>query len=242
MGWRLLLLALVVLTLGLDSAALAGEPLTESVKRRLYFYSGVDLARDTSYGWAGLAWAPFARMDEEGLRLRAQGGGGRYRYETADVAGGWNGATKTEAEVLIGWQFLHGPHALALYAGLAMTDNRLDLPDPANRDQGTQYGGKLVAEWFYRWDERRTLSASISATTADGAACARLAAGWRAQDWLEIGIETAASTDWLTRDARIGGFILLPVKGQDLRAAGGWRWSSDEEAGAYLTLSVFMPY
>ncbi|WAC26004.1 cellulose biosynthesis protein BcsS [Ancylobacter sp. SL191] len=233
--------ATLPLALGLAPLA-AAEPLTDSFKRRLYFYAGSDMARDTSYGWAGVAWAPFARMDEEGLRLRFQGGGGRYRYETADVAGGWNGVSKTEAEGLIGWQTLRGPHALALYAGVAMIDNQLDMPDPANQDQGTRYGAKLVAEWFYRWDERRTLSAAISATTADSAATARFAAGWRMLDWLELGVETAATSDWPDRDVRLGGFLVVPVKGQELRAAGGWRWSSDETDGAYLTLSVYMPY
>lgn len=228
-----------ILTLGTEAGA---EPLTDTFKRRLYFYGGSDIAHDSSYGWAGVAWAPFAHMDEEGLRLRFQGGGGRYRYETADVAGGWNAASKTEAEALVGWQTLRGRHALALYGGFAMIDTQLDLPDPATQDQGTRYGIKLVAEWFYRVDERSTLSASISVTTADSAACARFAAGWRALDWLELGIETAATSDWPDRDARLGGFLVVPVNGQELRAAGGWRWSSDSDDGPYLTLSVYMPY
>ena len=218
------------------------EPLSESLKRRLYFFAGSDVAYDTSYGWAGAAWAPTARMDEEGLRLRFQAGGGRYRYATANVPGGWNGVSKSEAEGLIGWQSLKGPHALALYAGVAMIDNQLDLPDAANEDQGTRFGVKLVAEWFYRVDERRTLSASVSATTADSTASARFAAAWRALDWLELGVETAATADWPDRDARLGGFVMMPLNGQELRAAGGWRWSADSSDGPYLTLSVYMPY
>lgn len=238
---RLAALVIAPVAVGAE-AAWAGEALSEALKRRLYFYSGVDMARDTSYGWAGLAWAPFARMDEEGLRLRVQGGGGRYSYATVDVPGGWNSATKTEYEALAGWQFLRGPHALALYAGIAMIDNQLDMPDPANRDQGTQYGAKVVAEWFYRWDSTRTLTACLSATTADGALNGRVTAGWRVTDWMELGVESAASTDWLDEDARVGAFIMLPVSGQEMRAAGGWRWSSDEDSGAYLTLSVYAPY
>ncbi|WP_246669050.1 cellulose biosynthesis protein BcsS [Ancylobacter sp. TS-1] len=222
--------------------AAGGELMPASLKDRLYFFSGVDIARDTAYGWAGMAWAPFDRMDREGVRLRGQAGGGHYDYRTQAVPGGWNTGEKQEGEVLAGWQFLRGAHALALYGGVNVVDNRLQYPDPGNPDQGTQFGAKFVVEWFYRIDERRTLSAALAGSTADGTMNARASAGWRAFDWLDLGVEAGATTDWLDESARVGGFLLVPLARQELRVAGGWRWSSDSDDGAYGALSVFMPF
>ncbi|WP_428030490.1 cellulose biosynthesis protein BcsS [Ancylobacter sp.] len=226
----------------LAPGAAAEEAAEASLRRRLYFYTGVDIARDNGYGWGGMAWAPFAPMDREGLRVRTQTGGGRYEYRTQAVAGGWNTVNKTDGEVLLGWQFLRGAHALALYGGVNVVDNALDQPDPGNRDQGTQWGAKFVAEWFYRLDERWTLTAALSASTADGTFNARATAAWQAFDWLNVGMETGATTDWLDESARVGLFVASPLQSWELRAAAGWRWSSDSDDSPYGTLSLFMPF
>ncbi|CAA0098779.1 Uncharacterised protein [Starkeya nomas] len=239
---RVRLLAATAVVTCLGGGADADEPGEPSLEDRLYFYSGMDVARDNAYGWGGMAWAPFAPMDKEGLRLRTQTGGGRYRYRTQAVADGWNIGNKLEAELLVGWQFLRGAHALALYGGVNVVDNQLDKPDPGNRDQGTQVGAKFVAEWFYRLDERWTLTAAIGGSTADGTVSGRATAGWRAMEWLDIGVETGATTDWLDESARVGAFLAVPFSGRELRAAGGWRWSSDSDDGMYGTLSVYMPF
>lgn len=223
-------------------SAAAEESAEAALRRRLYFYTGVDIARDNGYGWGGMAWAPFAAMDQEGLRVRTQTGGGRYQYRTQALPGGWNTGNKTDGEVLLGWQFLRGAQAIALYAGVNVVDNRLDDPDPGNPDQGTQFGAKFVAEWFYRLDERWTLTAALSASTADGTVNGRASAGWQAFSWLAVGVETGATTDWLDQSARIGLFLTCPLAGQELRAAAGWRWSSDSDASPYGTLSLFMPF
>ncbi|RTL90847.1 cellulose biosynthesis protein BcsS [Ancylobacter aquaticus] len=224
------------------SCAAAEESAEAALRRRLYFYTGLDIARDNGYGWGGMAWAPFAPMDQQGLRLRTQTGGGRYQYRTQAVPGGWNTGNKTDGEVLLGWQFLRGAHALALYGGVNVVDNRLDDPDPGNRDQGTQFGAKIVAEWFYRLDERWTLTAAISASTADGTVNGRATAGWQAVRGLNVGMETGVTTDWLDESARLGLFVACPLEGWELRAATGWRWSSDSDDSPYGTLSLYMPF
>jgi len=237
---RACLLAVLVACLG---PAEAEEASPNPLKDRLYFYSGIDVARDNAYGWGGMAWAPFAPMDQEGLRVRTQTGGGRYEYRTQAVPGGWNIGNKMEGELLVGWQFICGKHALAIYGGVNVVDNRLDRPDPGNRDQGTQFGAKAVAEWFYRLDERWVLTAALGGSTADGTFTGRATAGWRAFDWLDIGAEIGATTDWLDESARIGLFIAAPLaNGRELRLAGGWRWSSDSDDSPYGTLSIFLPF
>lgn len=234
------LLAALVACLG---SAGAEEAPPNPLKDRLYFYSGIDVARDNAYGWGGMAWAPFAPMDQEGLRVRTQTGGGRYEYRTQAVPGGWNIGNKMEGELLVGWQFIRGRHALAVYGGVNVVDNRLDRPDPGNRDQGTQFGAKGVVEWFYRLDERWVLTAALGGSTADGTVTSRATAGWHAFDWLDVGMEVGATTDWLDESARIGLFIATPLaNGRELRVAGGWRWSSDSPDSPYGTLSIFLPF
>ncbi|ADH89417.1 hypothetical protein Snov_2121 [Ancylobacter novellus DSM 506] len=221
----------------------AEEAPSNQLEDRLYFYSGIDVARDNAYGWGGMAWAPFAPMDKEGLRVRTQTGGGRYEYRTQAVPGGWNIGNKMEGELLVGWQLIRGRHALAIYGGVNVVDNRLDRPDPGNRDQGTQFGAKAVAEWFYRLDERWVLTAALGGSTADGTVTGRATAGWQAFDWLDVGMEVGATTDWLDESARIGLFIATPLAaGRELRVAGGWRWSSDSNDSPYGTLSIFLPF
>lgn len=222
--------------------AFADEKRRDVLKDRLYFYSGIDVARDSYYGWAGTAWAPFSSMDREGFRIRLQGGGGGYRYETSAVAGGWNTGIKIEGEILAGWQFLNGPHALAMYVGANITENRLDQPDPSNRDQGTQAGLKATVEWFYQPDDNWTFTAAANASTADDTASARLTAARRITKHFELGTETAASTDWLEQTAGGGLFIATPLPGPQWRLAGGWRWSSDSRDGPYSTLSFYKPF
>ena len=68
------------------AAATAAEqaPPFDWLTRRLFFFGGVDIARDTAFGWSGIV-APFAHLDEDGTRIRIFGGHGRYRYDTGAV-------------------------------------------------------------------------------------------------------------------------------------------------------------
>ncbi|GAB4067530.1 hypothetical protein GCM10028812_21220 [Ancylobacter sonchi] len=221
----------------------AEEPARQNpLADRSYFYSGVDVARDTSYGWAGAAWSPFGAMDAEGFRLRAQGGGGRYSYRTDAVAGGWNNASKAEGELLAGWQFLAGGHALALYGGVNIRQDTLDQPDPSNRDQGSHVGVKGVVEWFHRPAPGWVASAAAGASTADDTASVRASLGRALSDKVELGTEATAYTDWFSNTAGAGIYIANPLPGRQWRLAGGWRWSSDSPDGAYGTLSFYTPF
>lgn len=224
-------------------AAVAEEPARQNpFADRSYFYSGVDVARDTSYGWAGAAWSPFGAMHEEGFRLRAQGGGGRYSYRTDAVPGGWNNASKVEGEVLAGWQFLEGGHALAVYGGVNLRQDTLDRPDPSNRDQGSHVGIKGVVEWFHRPAPDWVASAAAGASTADETASLRAGLGRKLTDKVELGTEAMGYADWFSNTAGIGLYLANPLPGRQWRVAAGWRWSSDSPDGAYGALSFYTPF
>lgn len=245
LAWFLLALgaaAIGVAPVAADEASEEGSKRRDPWADRIYFYAGVDAARDTSYAWAGAAWSPFGKMNEEGFRLRVQGGAGRYSYRTDDVPGGWNNASKMEGELLLGRQFLAGAHALALYGGIALRQDTLDHPDPSNRDQGDHVGLKVVAEWFFRPADDWVVTAAASGSTADETATVRASAGRKISDAIEIGGEAMGYTDWFSQDAGAGIYIANPLPGRQWRAAGGWRWSSDSPAGAYGTLSLYMPF
>ncbi|HSI39820.1 MAG TPA: cellulose biosynthesis protein BcsS [Xanthobacteraceae bacterium] len=229
---------------GLDAGA--PEDTLDALTNRLYFYSGLDVARDSAYAWAGTAWAPFAPMDRDGFRLRVQGGGGRYRYRTDFVAGGWNMASTVDGELLAGWQFLSGGAALALYGGINVTSDLLDHPDPSNPDQGTHFGGKAVAELFLKPAAGWVATAAASFSTANLTTTLR---GTLARQFgpvepgqMELGVETSFYSDRLSQEARLGLFVAAPLLGRTFRLAGGLLWSDDSDSGLYGTLSLYVPF
>ncbi|MFK8250925.1 cellulose biosynthesis protein BcsS [Ancylobacter terrae] len=209
---------------------------------RLYFYSGIDVGRDSAYGWAGTAWSPFGAMDKEGFRLRVQGGGGRYRYRTGFVPGGWNTGTGTDGEVLGGWQFQSGTTAFTLYGGINVASDILDHPDPSNPAQGTQAGGKIVGEWFMRPAEGWVLTASASYATVFETATARATVARRLFAEVDAGAEAAYYRDSQSQEAKFGLFVATPIAGRTFTLSSGWRWSDDSDPGLYGMLTLFAPF
>ncbi len=63
-------LALGVVCLGAAAAVADQTPPSDWLTRRLFFFAGVDIARDTTFGWSGIVLAPLNRLDEDGARIR----------------------------------------------------------------------------------------------------------------------------------------------------------------------------
>jgi len=209
---------------------------------RLYFYSGLDVGRDSAYGWAGTAWSPFGAMDAEGFRLRVQGGGGRYRYRTGFVPGGWNTATATDGEVLAGWQFLTGTTAFTFYGGVNVASDMLDHPDPSNPAQGTRFGGKVVGELFIRPAEGWTMTAAAGFSTTFNTATLRATLARRLFGEVDGGTEASYYRDSQSQEAKVGLFLSAPIRGRTFALSGGWRWSDDSDSGLYTMLTLFAPF
>ncbi len=110
-------LALGIVCLGAAASAAEQAPPSDWLTRRLFFFAGIDIARDTIFGWSGIVVAPLKRLDEDGTRIRIFGGHGRYRYDTGAVPGGVNTGQITSGELLIGRRIAFDAVTLVAYAG-----------------------------------------------------------------------------------------------------------------------------
>lgn len=146
-------------------AAADDAPACDWLTRRLLFFAGLDIARDTTFGWSAIVIAPFARLDEDGTRIRIFGGHGRYRYDTGAVPGGINTGQVTFGELLIGRRVTFDVVTLVAYAGAHVEHHALQAPDPANPVAGTSAGLKALIEIHWRAPQNFVATASASAST-----------------------------------------------------------------------------
>jgi hypothetical protein len=215
---------------------------SDRLRDRVYFFAGLDVARDSAFGWAGVAGAPFGRLDEDGVRLRLMGGAGRYRYRTASVAGGINEGTVSAAELLLGFRRAKGGVSATAYVGPHMENQRLAAPDPANAAAGTAVGVKAALEIYARLDPLWVMNASASASTVHGAYHARAALARETAYGLSTGFEAALLGDVRYVEPRAGLFASVACSRSVFTLAAGLLDNSDKGGGAYATISLYVPY
>jgi hypothetical protein len=164
-----------------------GHPLRD----RIFFFAGADIASDSAFGWSGFTAAPIGFLEDDGWRVRAAGGGGRYRYRTNNVAGGFNDASVMSGELMTGYRFSSGDASATVYAGLHVENQRLAAPDPGHEAQGTEVGVKIAVELYRRFTPRLFGLASASASTVHDSYQARAALAFEIDDTIAFGVEAA---------------------------------------------------
>ena len=219
--------------------ALAGDgpvrPEFIAPKHRMFVFSGVDVGRDSAFGWTGVEGAPFGRLEEDGLRIRVSGGKGRYRYRTASEK---NGSDVASGELLAGFHRKYANSGVTLYVGPQIEHQRLTEHD---RD-GTEFGLKAALELYARLDPLRLVNASASASTVKRAYHARAALLREISPALAIGVEAAVYGDARYVEPR-GGLFVSTTKGNSVLAISvGVLTNSDKGKGAFVTLSLYTPY
>ena len=213
----------------------------DPVKNRIFFFSGLDVARDSAFGWAGVAAAPFAGLEEDGLRVRISGGAGRYRYRTPATSSGLNEASVAAGELLAGFHRSFANGAITVYVGPHVEEQRLADPDAGNAAAGTAFGLKAAIEAYARLDPVWLVNASASASTVHRAYHVR-AALLRELAPFAIGIEGAVYGDVRYVEPRAGIYASTTYGRSVLTLAGGALSNSDKGRGIYATLSLYAPY
>jgi hypothetical protein len=248
-AWAALAWTLVLLLCVCRAPALAGDASIRTdfspidpLRNRIFFFSGLDVARDSAFGWAGLAAAPFGSLDEDGFRLRILGGGGRYRYRTTATFSGLNDVNVAGGELLAGFRRSFANAAIAIYAGTHVEEQRLAEPDAGNAAAGTAFGIKAVIETYARLDPVWLMNASASASTVHRAYHARVALARELAPVFAIGIEGAVYGDVRYVEPRAGIFASTTYGSSVLALAGGVLSNSDKGGGFYATLSLYAPY
>jgi hypothetical protein len=213
-----------------------------SLKNRLFFFGGIDIASSSQFAWSGLVGSPTGLLHEDGLRLRAAGGLGRYKYETDAVPGGENEGHVTSGELMIGYRRDLGGVIVSSFVGLHAENQRLSSPDPGNEAQGTAFGVKAAIETFARLHPEWTLVTSAAASTVHRSYHARAAVAREFPSGFALGAEALIHGDVRYREPRVGLFAQATFNRAVLSLAGGYLDNSDKGGGAYATLSIYAPY
>jgi hypothetical protein len=213
----------------------------DALARRLFFFGGIDIARDSAFGWSGLVAAPFGHLDEDGTRVRVFVGSGRYRYATSAVIAGQNTGTVHAGEILIGRRIAFDATVLVAYLGAHVEQHALRAPDPANPVAGTRAGFKALLEIYTRPWPAFIATASASASTVNRSYALR-ATFARQLGSFQFGIEGAAFGDARYSEARAGLLARMPLLRAEVTLAGGILSNSDRGRGFYSTLSLYAPF
>jgi hypothetical protein len=241
--------AFVLLPWLLSAPAFAGDASirpdfspVDPITRHIFFFSGLDVARDSAFGWAGVAAAPFSALDEDGLRVRISAGVGRYRYRTPATPSGLNDASVTTGELLVGFQRSFANGAVTVYLGPHVQQQRLAEPDAGNAAAGTSLGLKAAIETYARLDPVWLVNASASASTVQRAYHVRAAVLRELPPALAVGIEGAVFGDERYVEPRAGILASVTYGKSILALAGGVLANSDRGRGIYATLSLYARY
>lgn len=199
-------------------------------------WSGGQAIHDTWSIYSGTSWAPFAGIQQDGVRLRGVVGYGDHRG--GEVAFG---------DLLVGYQKHMGPFTLELLGGVGVAEQR------SADGSRSRLAGKGVMEVWWTVTEQAWASADLMFALApidhvDGVDYgSRLRLGWRLWPELSVGLE-GGSGGLLLRalvpaTSRAGGFLRYEWATGEASLSGGVaideRPAPDRHGpGAFGTVSV----
>ncbi|HEX5212444.1 MAG TPA: cellulose biosynthesis protein BcsS [Pseudolabrys sp.] len=205
---------------------------------RFLLFSGADVWRDGQFGHSGLLWSPYG-LDRDGFTLKAMISGGRYRYISGALNNTWVIGTEEEAQALPGWRFKGDLFEVKIFAGLDVTHGATWPDDPDNRLRGTHLGLRTAVDVWYEPTSSTMLATDASLTTIAADYSARIAYGWRLNDWFYLGPEAQAFACDGYRQFRFGVHLTALKTGTwEWSAAAGWTDDSNRRTGPYLRFGL----
>ncbi len=226
----------------LHAQDLHADELVAPVASRAFVFGGVDAARNSTFVWAGATAIPFGTLGEDGPRLRAMGGAGRYDYRTSAVAGGRNSGTITSGELMAGYHKSFGATVATGYIGLDVKNYSLQNADPANPESGTRAGVKAALELYTRTAASWFVTTYGNISSVFGSYSTRVALNHELTPGFALGIEGALLGDRRYDEQRGGLIATLTLPKSSLTVAGGIATSADNGTGAYTTISLYAPF
>lgn len=195
--WRKVLLRLAT---GLVATAALTQPLSAD-GLPVYWretYAGADVSRDVWLLYSGVTLAPTSDIYSDGIRLRASGGYGQYRYsghragDPKDTQRHFGG-TITYVEALIGYQKRVGELTAKAFVGLAAIDHAVAPDDPIASGglptQGMDWGIKGALELWLNLGSDAWTSLDASWTSAHQTYAGRWRLGYRVLPTVSFGLE-----------------------------------------------------
>ena len=219
----------------------AGE-LVAPVASRAFVFGGVDASRNSTFAWAGATAIPFGTLVEDGFRLRAMGGFGRYTYRTSATADGRNSGTISSGELMAGYRKSFDATVVTGYLGLDVKHYSLQDADPGNRETGTHAGIKAAIELYTRTAASWFVTAYGNISSVFGSYSLRAALHHELTPGFALGVEGALLGDRRYDEQRAGVVATLTLPKSSLTMAGGVATSADNGTGAYTTISAYAPF
>ena len=220
-----------------SSPAKADPALMERSPLSLAIFGSLEADASKTYGSVGLKWAfgNSGGLDASGFRLGLKWGASVEPARRRPTQGH---LYRTEFNALLGYEWRIDDTFLTLTAGPEIEARYRETRDERSFEQRGSL--RLQADLWSKPAENWLLQANAYAVPADrGRYWGRLAGGWRLIDEMYLGPEIESYRERDYHKLRLGLHLTgLHLFGLDWRLAGGIQKTSDEKAGAYLTLGL----
>lgn len=185
--------------------------------------------------YSGLTWAPLGSIGADGLRFRASGGSGAYRYEGS--IGGLPTSiygTPAFADLLVGYQMGIGALTLKAFVGASFDAHELEPYDNANALAGYSTGVKAALESWLNVTPDVWAAVDLAATTAHSSYSTRLRLAYRVLKDLSLGVEAGAFGHVEGNFGRVGALVRYDWGGGEISVSGGVTGNLDRPTTPYV--------
>jgi len=181
--------------------------------------------------------APQDSLEKTGLRVRADGMLGEYKYKTDK--GVPITARQEQASVMGGYEWVSRNFTYAVYAGISGQNDTLSPADPSNSVQGKHIGLKVSGEFYDTRRKNTLLMGYASFSTNASSYYVRLKYGWMVGERVYMGPEIMAMGNTFYQQWRAGvhltGWKMGPVQ---LGVSGGYLSDAKLGSGLYTVVDA----
>jgi hypothetical protein len=176
--------------------------------------------------YSGTTVAPFAGIQQDGLRLRMVGGYGAYNYAGPRAVGVGSQTVNFKGnvaftDVLVGYHKQLETLTIKVFAGVTTAQYRVQPDDPETTIRGPGLGGKAALEAWWTMSDRAWSSVDVSWASLHATYAARGRLGWRIVPTLSAGLEVGGAGNRECDIVRVGGFLRYEWESGELSASGG---------------------
>ena len=164
-------------------------------------WSGAEISSSVWLAYAGGTVSPYVGIHEQGLKLRAVTGYGRYQYEDDLRPGDRPGQPPTFdvdtmfAEALIGYLWRFDPLTAKAFVGFSAIGHDVSPFDDETIVSGEEYGIKGVVELWLNMGPKAWSSLDLAWSTAFDTRSVRMRSGYRVWPQLSLGVEAGLNID-----------------------------------------------
>ena len=183
--------------------------------------------------------APFAPMNETGIRMRIGGLAGSYKYiSTAPGVGSVTGR-ETSGSLLGGYEWVMPGTTVSVFAGLEAQNRTLSKADPNNKVVGTSFGLKTALDFYSNPTPYTMVSGNFTFATNNSAYYARIKAGMAVTGQVFVGPEILFLGDSFYGQWRFGAHLTgIKMGALQFGVSGGYVRDQKNGGGGYGILDA----